>query len=154
MKTTQSKMQAIALLVMVIPVLLLSGCSSQNNDTVTAQKLLDYNAYQYDEVEATGELIDGVRVIEITAFQYGFDPKLIVVNKGEKIKIIVNAVDVPHGFEIEGYTMHEYDIETVIRPGIPLEIEFTADEEGVWEFICTIYCGFGHSQMKGIFVVR
>tara|TARA_Y100000310_G_scaffold15911_1_gene15955 strand:- start:264 stop:455 length:192 start_codon:yes stop_codon:yes gene_type:complete len=33
-------------------------------------------------------------------------------------------------------------------------IDFDADKKGVWEFICSIYCGFGHSTMKGVFVVR
>lgn len=61
---------------------------------------------------------------------------------------------VSHGFEIEGYEIPGLDIDTVIRKGTPLVLEFTADETGVWEFICTIFCGFGHSTMRGIFVIR
>lgn len=147
------KSNSILLLIMLVPVLLFSGCST-DQDIIKAEKLLDFHADKYKDIDATGTLENGVRTINIKAYQFYFEPKLIIVNKGEKIKLIVEAMDVPHGFEIEGFEIPGYDIDTKIRPGIPLTLEFEANEKGVWEFICSVYCGFGHSTMKGIFVIR
>ena len=132
---------------------LIAGCT-QDSDTLKAQKLIDYNDKKYDNYSLTGSLVDGVRVINVKAYQFYFEPEIIVVNKGDRIKLVVDAVDVPHGFEIEGFNIPDYDIETVIRPGIPLELDFYALEAGEWDFICTIYCGFGHSNMKGKWVIK
>jgi len=144
------KIVGIALLALMLPALL--GCATP--DTLLAQRLVAYNAERYKDAPATGTLEDGVRTIRIKASQFYFEPETIVVNRGERVRIVVEAVDVPHGFEIEGLMIPGYDIETVIRPGFPLTLEFDAMETGVWDFICAIYCGFGHSTMKGTFVVR
>lgn len=148
------KISSIVLLIVLIPVFLLSGCNTPGQDFIKAEKLLQYNAEKYNDVEATGTLEDGVRTIHIKASQFYFEQKLIVVNKGERIRLIISVEDVPHGFEIEGFDIPDYDINTVIRKGTPLILEFEADEVGIWQFICSIYCGFGHSTMKGIFVIR
>ncbi len=142
------------MLAVLLPFLVATGCTPQNTDVITAKKLIESSGQKYTDIPASGTLKDGVREIYIKAYQFYFEPELIVVNKGERIRLIISAEDVPHGFEIEGFTIPGYDIETVIRKGIPLTIEFTADEKGVWEFICTIYCGYGHSTMKGTFVIR
>ena len=151
-----SKLRGSISLILLVPILLLSGCVSSDNDSdlIKAKKLLQYHADKYDDEEATGTLENGVRTIHIKAYQFYFEPATIIVNKGEKVRIIVEAMDIPHGFEIEGFDIPDYDINTVIRKGTPLVLEFDADEEGVWEFICSIYCGFGHSTMKGTFVIR
>jgi len=143
-------MRSVAIVVMLL--VTLSACAPVQQSL--AQKVVEYHAHKYDDVAASGELVDGVRKIHITASQFAFSPELIVVNKGERVRLTVEVEDVPHGFEIEGFDIPGYDIDTVIRRGQPLVLEFTADEQGVWEFICTIYCGYGHSEMKGTFVVR
>lgn len=155
------KINGVILLAFMLPALVLSGCGTTRNDIasddpdfIKAKKLLEYHAGKYDDMEATGTLENGVRTIEINAYRFFFEPNLVIVNKGERIRVIIEAMDIPHGFEIEGFTIPDYDINTVIRKGKPLVIEFEADEKGVWEFICTVYCGYGHSEMKGILVVR
>ncbi len=151
------KINGFLLLVLLVPILLLSGCGTslgEDPDFVKAKKLLQYNANRYNNIEATGTLENGVRTIYIKAYQFYFEPTTIIVNEGEKIRLIISAEDVPHGFEIEGFMIEGYNIDTVIRKGTPLVLEFEANEKGVWEFICSIYCGFGHSTMKGVFVIR
>lgn len=155
------KIQTIVLLLLVVPILLLSGCQSVkinpesfDPDLIKAKKLVNFHAEKYKDEKATGTLKNGVRTIEIKAYQFFFEPTTIIMNKGEKIKLIITAEDIPHGFEIEGFQIPDYDIDTVIRKGTPLILEFEADQVGVWQFICTIYCGFGHSTMKGTFVIR
>jgi len=151
-----NKIKSVMVLILLVPALLLSGCSTSDSDLnlIKAEKLLQYNADKYIGEEATGTLENGVRTVHIKAYQFYFEPTTIIVNQGEKIRIIVEAMDVPHGFEIEGLNIPDYDIDTIIRKGTPLVLEFDADKKGVWGFICSIYCGFGHSTMKGVFVVR
>lgn len=98
----------------------------------------------------SGEIIDGVRVINIKAFQYSFDPDPIVVNKGESVKFIVDSVDVVHGFAISSYNIFESDI----FPGSPREIEFVANNAGKFETTCSTFCGGGHREMEAVFIVK
>ena len=139
--------------IFLLSLIILAGCGA-NSAKVDAQKINAYYDQKYDTMPASGEVIDGVRVIEIKASQFTFDPEVVVVNQGEKIRLIISAEDVPHGFEIEGLELPNFDINDPIKPGEPVTIEFTAKEKGVWEIICSIYCGFGHSGMSGLFVVR
>ena len=152
------KTGAIGLLMLLLPSLL-AGCGTgasvgSDPDFIKAKKILEYQASKYDNLEATGVMKDGIREIHLTARQFSFTPDLIIVNKGEKIRLIVESLDTPHGFEIEGYMIPGWSIDQKIRKGQPAVIEFTADEKGVWKFICTVYCGFGHSTMRGTFVIR
>ncbi len=148
---------SLALLFLVIPSFVLSGCSTsteRNQDIIIAQKIIDYHQQKYDSLPLSGTVVNGVRVIEIRARQFSFSPDPVVVNKGDKVRLVIYADDIPHGFEIEGLHIDGYDINTVIRKGFPLTLEFEAEEEGVWDIICTISCGFGHSTMKGTFIIR
>jgi len=138
----------------ILILLLVVGCAKESGDELLAQSIIDYNEGKYDDLPATGELKDGVREIEIKAYQYYWSPELIIVDKGEKIRLKISTNDVPHGFEIEGYMIPDYDFNTKIEKDNPLTIEFTAEKSGVWEFLCSIYCGAGHGHMKGVFVIR
>ena len=97
-----------------------------------------------------GEIIDGVRIVKIRAYQYSFDPDPIVVNKGESVKFIVDSVDVVHGLTISSYNIFETDI----FPGSPREIEFIANDAGKFEVTCSTFCGSGHRNMIGEFIVK
>ena len=85
----------------------------------------------------------------MTARNYEFDPAVITVKKGEKVRLIITATDREHGIKIEGY-----DIDQVLKAGAPTIIEFTADKAGTFDFKCSVYCGFGHRKMKGKLVVE
>jgi cytochrome c oxidase subunit 2 len=90
-----------------------------------------------------------VHEITMTARNYEFDPAVITVKKGEKVRLIVTATDRKHGIMIEGY-----DIDQVLNTGDPTTIEFTADKAGTFEFKCSVYCGMGHRKMKGKLIVE
>jgi cytochrome c oxidase subunit 2 len=87
--------------------------------------------------------------IYLTAKNYEFDPGVITVKKGEKVRLIITATDRDHGIKIEGY-----DINQVLKKGDPTTIEFTADKAGAFEFKCSVYCGHGHRKMKGKLIVE
>ena len=91
----------------------------------------------------------GVREFKMTAKNYDFDPNVITVKKGEKVRLLVTSTDRDHGIKIEGY-----DINQVVKKGQTATIEFPADKAGTFEFKCSVYCGMGHRKMKGKLVVQ
>jgi len=100
-------------------------------------------------LQPSGELVDGVREIKLTARRYEFEPSPIVVKLGETVRIIARSEDVTHGLEIEGY-----DVEGRIDPGRDTTMEFTADKAGKFVAHCNVYCGPGHDTMYTTFVVQ
>jgi hypothetical protein len=108
---------------------------------------------------------EGRRDFVINSRQYSYDPYRIVVNKGDEVHIRLAALDVVHGFFLEGY-----DIETEIYPGrIPFkmrrpstgeefrlveEVKFTADRIGKFRYRCSVTCGSLHPFMLGELIVR
>lgn len=90
-----------------------------------------------------------VKEFRMTAKQFEFEPGTIEVNKGDRVKLIVTSTDVPHGISIP-----EYDINERLDVGKPVAIEFTADKEGTFTAFCSVFCGSGHSNMKGKIIVR
>ena len=139
---------------MAFAVLLISACSSQDSDSIKAKKIIEYHKKQFDGLPFSGSVKDGVREINVKALQYRWDPDAIVVKKGEKIRLIVESIDVPHGFELEGIQIPGWDPDNLLKKGENVTLEFTADESGVWDLVCTGYCGPGHADMRGKYIVK
>ena len=99
--------------------------------------------------EVSGNLENGVRVIQMKAFQFGFDPNPVVVVKGDKVKLVVTSTDVTHGFSIA-----EFGVNVRLFPGRPSIIDFTADKSGTFIFYCSVPCGAGHRSMRGRLIVQ
>jgi len=91
----------------------------------------------------------GYHVFTMTAKDAGFDPGVITVKKGEKVRLLITAVDCEHEFRLDAF-----DINQVLKKGDPETIEFTANRTGTFEFKCSVYCGKGHGKMKGKLVVE
>lgn len=117
------------------------------------------NVEQRNSVETTtGEEItngeetadeEEVKIFEITAEQFSFEPDTITVKKGDDVRLIITSIDVIHGFRIE-----EFGIDETLEPGKTVIVEFTADKTGAFTFYCTVYCGSGHGSMRGRLVVE
>ena len=116
---------------LIISALLISACTQRNqNDGNTS--------------------IQGyVKEFKMTAKQFAFEPEIIEVNKGDMVRLIVTSIDVPHGISIP-----EYGINERLNPGEPVTIEFIADKEGTFTAFCSVFCGSGHSNMKGKIIVK
>lgn len=98
--------------------------------------------------QAAGFPIDGVdKIIYLYAKRFVFIPDLIKVRQNEKIKINAKSLDVSHGFSLGDINKH-------IEPGRKTVIEFMADKKGEYVFRCSVYCGAGHSEMKGTIIVE
>ncbi len=122
------------LAVLVFCLIAIAACTQQNNSEPIKEKPLQ-----------TGQ----VKEFKMTAKQFAFEPEIIEVNKGDKVRLIVASVDVPHGIAIP-----EYGINERLNPGEPVTIEFIADKEGTFTAFCSVFCGSSHSNMKGKIIVK
>ena len=92
---------------------------------------------------------DQGNTIQVTARKYRFDPPVITVKQGDRVKLIITAVDHDHGFRLPGY-----DIDQKLPKGVATPVEFTAGKAGTFSFHCSHFCGMGHPKMKGKLVVE
>ena len=83
------------------------------------------------------------REITIDAKMFEFNPSVIKVKEGERIKLKINSLDVEHSINIPelGIDIHDEGI-------------FVANKKGTFDFYCHTYCGSGHSAMKGVLIVE
>ncbi len=105
------------------------------------------------------------RQITVTARQYAYDPPVLRVNRGDTIRLRFVALDVMHGFYLEG---HDLDLTAkpmerpfeVRRPSAPEKVEhleevvFTAERAGKYRYRCSHTCGFMHPFMLGELIVE
>jgi heme/copper-type cytochrome/quinol oxidase subunit 2 len=78
----------------------------------------------------------------------GFKPNYIVVPKGSKVRIVFKAADVTHGIFIPSLGVNK-----LIPAGSEVVVEFVAEKEGVYPFMCSVYCSPYHRFMRGTIVV-
>ena len=90
-----------------------------------------------------------LKEFNITAKQFGFEPDIITVNKGNAVKLKITSIDVTHGFSI-----NEYNIRETLEPGKTITVEFVADKSGTFQFFCSVYCGIKHAEMRGKLIVK
>lgn len=83
------------------------------------------STFAYGE-ELSGELVDGVRVVKVEAFRYGFNPDPIIVKEGEYVRLEITTNDVKHGLSIK-----DYKVNVAIPKGETKTVEFLANKVGV-----------------------
>ena len=95
----------------------------------------------FNSTPATHELL-------MTADQFSFDPPVLRVKQGDRIRLTLQAADVVHGFYLDGH-----DIAVRVEPGISRQVEFVADQVGQFRYRCSVSCGTLHPFMIGELVV-
>jgi cytochrome c oxidase subunit 2 len=86
--------------------------------------------------------------LSMTADQFSFDPPVLRVKQGDRIRLTLQAADVVHGFYLDGH-----DIAVRVEPGISRQVEFVADQVGKFRYRCSVSCGTLHPFMIGELVV-
>ena len=96
------------------------------------------------------EQLDGrLHEVTVVAERFQFTPSEIVVAQGETVRLTFRAVDVPHGIVIAAL-----GVRAVARPGQEaVTVEFVADTPGRYPFACSVFCGSGHGEMRGVLTV-
>lgn len=103
---------------------------------------------------ATPSLAAGVaggqkKEFNITLRQWGFEPGIIQVNQGDTVVLHLHALDVTHGFYVDGY-----NVRVEVTPDEDQTITFVAGRAGRWTFRCSFTCGSFHPYMTGWLEVR
>jgi cytochrome c oxidase subunit 2 len=101
-----------------------------------------------NQLVLSGKLKNGVRMIDVKASKYKFEPNVIVVKAGERIRLQITSLDDDHGFAIS-----ELSINETIPAGKTKSFEFVAPGVGTYTAFCSVYCGPGHKEMSASFIV-
>ncbi len=138
-------MRKITLLVTVLATLLfIAGCGKETSLEVPVPGNEDV-----EEMIVVEEPI--VKEIKITAKRFEFIPDPIKVNKGDRVRLLISAIDTTHGFNIDAPFL---SVNKRLPQGEVVVVEFTATETGSWTFRCSVPCGSGHGSMGGKLVVE
>ena len=109
---------------------------------------------------------ESVKVIEVTAKKYEFDPSPIRVKQGTKVQLKITATDHTHGFRISeladgadpkagpGLVFSSAPDCLKIEKGQTATVEFVAKTPGTYPFKCCVHCGWKHGDMKGELIVE
>lgn len=89
------------------------------------------------------------QVIKITAKRFEYNPNEIKIKKGVPTVLEFTSLDRLHGFNCP-----DFGIRTDIVPGKVNTVRFVPDKAGTFVFHCDIFCGDGHEDMTGKFIVE
>lgn len=90
-----------------------------------------------------------VKEFSMIAKKWQFDPFTINVKQGDKVRLKIKSIDVSHGFSLLDFNVNEN-----LEPEKEVVVEFIADKKGEFSFFCSVFCGEGHSGMKGKLIVE
>ena len=86
-----------------------------------------------------------MRQITIQTQKLTFEPNDIEVVEGQPVRLLVEAIDGPHGIGIDGFGVEGFN-----RPGTaPTILEFIADRPKHYRFVCTFFCAVNRGEMLG-----
>ena len=94
------------------------------------------------------ELAPGKYEVYILAQTWQFTPREITVPVGSEVTFYVTSKDVQHGFKLQ-----DTNVNMQIVPGHVSTLTVTFDRPGVYQYICTEYCGAAHAAMFGTLTV-
>lgn len=109
----------------------------------SAMKLFGSSSPTGDVVQDTMAVAAEAKEFNVKAFRFGYTPSEIIVNKGDKVKMVIENTDTLHGVRIPELGISGNDI-----------VEFVAEKQGEFTWYCNVMCGSGHMQMKGKLIVR
>ncbi len=105
--------------------------------------------------------VNGVKEVHVKAFSYGYIPRQMHVNKGDKVRLFVTNIDRAAGITKNpdvtmGFTIYgPYGLRTNLDlpRGVTTVAEFTAEIAGQYEIFCQHFCGPLHLEMRAQFFV-
>ena len=88
------------------------------------------------------------RTIALTARRFAYEPNEIALKAGERVVIAIQSLDFVHGMNIPALGQR-----LDLLPGRVTRLELRPQAAGVIDFVCDNFCGSGHEEMQGRFVV-
>ena len=87
-------------------------------------------------------IVEDVKIIKMEGVNFRFTPSEIKVKLGDKVRVVLTAVDMPHDFDLA-----ELNVDgPLTQPGETSEVEFTASKAGEFEY----YCSVGQHRANGM----
>jgi cytochrome c oxidase subunit 2 len=87
--------------------------------------------------------------VRISARKFEFTPHEVKLRRGEPVALVLTSQDRIHGFKCTALGLR-----TDIVPGQPTILEITPMRAGRFTFYCDVFCGDGHEDMEGTFIVE
>ena len=88
------------------------------------------------------------QVIRVTAKKFVFTPNEIKLKKGVPVVLELTSLDRVHGFKCP-----DLGLRTDIEPNKVTKVQVLPQKAGAFRFFCDVFCGSGHEEMEGKFVV-
>ncbi len=89
------------------------------------------------------------RSFRVSAKRYVFSPRRLEVTEGDVVRIELRTEDIAHSLTID-----EYRISKRVEAGMPVVLEFRAEQAGTFPFYCNLQIDDGCRRMRGELVVR
>lgn len=86
---------------------------------------------------------------KVLAKNFEFVPNELTVELGDYVSIEITSYEGNHGVAFPDFGTH-----VDLREGETKNLVFFADKQGSFYFGCSLWCGTGHSQMKGVLIVQ
>ena len=87
--------------------------------------------------------------VRISAKKFEFHPAEVRLKLGRQAILVLTSEDRIHGFKVP-----DLGLRTEIVPGHETRLAVTPDKVGRFTFFCDVFCGEGHDDMEGAFVVE
>jgi len=142
-------MKKMLVILLILIVSLLSACQSRIvGDTITGGVV---GPVEYGETKEERQGAETVTVKEfhIVADKSIYRPKILEVNEGDFVRLIIYASNANHGIVIPAYGINEFLEEDNYKT-----IEFVADKPGTFTFFSNVYSGPGTKDMTGTLIVK
>ena len=89
--------------------------------------------------------VDEIKTVDVIASRFKFEPAIISVVEGDRVRLRLHSVDRTHGIGIKAFRVKEL----IPKSAEAVTVEFVADRTGTFDITCSEYCGTGHWAMKG-----
>jgi cytochrome c oxidase subunit 2 len=88
-------------------------------------------------------------VVKIIAQRFHYTPAEIPLKAGEEYVVEITSLDFVHGFNLP-----DLKLRLDLVPGRVNRTTVKFDKPGTYDFLCDNFCGDGHEEMNGRFVVK
>ena len=89
------------------------------------------------------------KVIRISAKRFVYTPNEIRLKKGVPVIIELTSEDIVMGFKVPAA-----NVRADVMPGNKVRVRLVPVNAGRLDFLCDIFCGSGHEEMNGVFIVE
>lgn len=127
--------------VAVVLALIVGGVFLVSKKTTPKEALVAETTTPIQAEATTSDATAEVQVINVEAGSYYYKPDVITVKQGQKVRLVLNSVDMMHNFNID-----ELGVKIPItQSGNTSQVEFTAETVGTFEY----YCSVGNHRQMG-----